>query len=504
LLGLDVRVAERALDAGLIRDRDAANKVSIAAQFGPDNSINFGDGNPQGFNTSFGVVLQASNDKLVKNWVPLFIERDATAPNGLSILARGGSTAPNGPAALMEVRDNFNIGIDFRNATFNDADHTAIIMARGQAIHLGDYGGSRLYEDPNGELTFFDGVTGTVKLSQVIAGAGTNILPLNNVFTGRNTITKQSASGAPAVQMNSLNNGAVGNGAITLDTAFNATLDVRKSTAAATESGLLGGVAGAYVQHNVTGNSAAATVNSGIRVQMQTTQGRTGSFTNDCVGGYFGLYNAGNESGGFGVHVDAYHAAGGANSTTYGFSAEMMRSSAAGFTVGILTRSIGNGYQNNDYGVLVSPGAGAANNAYFYKAFSAGSAHTGYLLCQYGLDLRYATSDIAAIAIASNKLITLDDGGAIAQRFVSGTGRVEWTNAGTARFGFNMTNGTIYAWDGVNGAYGSYHVDPAGVQDCIMSVRSGSRTDAPFNISTVANWLAIRVDGIRYKLPLYA
>jgi hypothetical protein len=504
LLGLDVRVAERAVDQGIQRDRNASNKISIAAQFGPDNSIDFGDGSPVGFNASFGIVLQPSNDKAIKTWVPLFFEQDCTAPLGVQALHRGGSTAANAPLSALEFRDYFVNGLDFRNATFTDPDVTAIWLAQGQAMHFSPF--SRIYCDPTGNLTFFDGISGTLSLADILAQAGagaTNLLPLNNNWTGRNSFVKQSVTGFPAVQCISYNNGAVGNGAITLDTGFNTALDVRKSTNAAAESGYLGGVAGAYIQHNVTGQSASATVNSGIRVQMQTTQTRAGAFTNDVVGGYFGLYNGGNESGGFGLHVDAYHAAGGANATTYGASVEMMRSSAAGFTVGYHARTIGNGYQNNDYGVLVGPGAGAAGNAYFYKAFSAGSANTGYLLCQYGLDLRYATCDIAAISVPSNKYITWDDGGAIKMRFNGGTGRVEWLNGAVGRFGFNMTNGTIYAFDGVNGTFGSYYVDPAGVQDSIMSVRSGGRTDAPANWSTIANWLAIRIDGFRYKIPLY-
>jgi hypothetical protein len=63
LVGADVRVMERAVDIGLQRDRNSSNKISLAAQFGPENSINLGDGTAIGFNTSFGIVLQASNDK---------------------------------------------------------------------------------------------------------------------------------------------------------------------------------------------------------------------------------------------------------------------------------------------------------------------------------------------------------------------------------------------------------------------------------------------------------
>jgi hypothetical protein len=500
LLGLDVRVGERAADQGLQRDRNASNKISIAAQFGPDNSYNYGDGAPVGYNASFGVVLQASNDKSIKSWVPLFIEQDATAPGGLSILARGGSSVGNAPAALMEVRDNFTVGIDFRNSTMLDADKTAIWLAQGQAIHFGPL--SRMYADPFGELTFYDPISTQVKLSQLLAGIGTNLLPLNNTWTGANTWQKLCTTTVAQQVIKSENNGALPNSGITYLALAPSAFEVRKTTNLATEVPGPGGISGAVVQHYASGAATANSVQCGIRVQMDTVQ-TSSAGTNDAVGAYIGFRNQGTNVGGFGIHADAYHSASGGNSTTYGLSSEMYRTSAAGFTVGLHARSIGGGFLNNDYGVLVSPGAGAANNAYFLKAFAAGSFNTGYLLCQYGLDLRYATSDIAAIAIASNKYVTLDDGGGIRTRFNSGTGMVEWSNGGTSRFGFNMTNGTIYAFDGVNGSFGSYYVDPAGDQDAIMSVRSAARTDAPSNWASIANWLAIRVDGFRYKIPLY-
>jgi hypothetical protein len=71
------------------------------------------------------------------------------------------------------------------------------------------------------------------------------------------------------------------------------------------------------------------------------------------------------------------------------------------------------------------------------------------------------------------------------------------------KVGINMGNGTIYQYDGIAGAFGSWWVDAAGSTDAIMSVRSGSRTFAPSNPGTIANWLAIKVDGAFYHLPIY-
>jgi hypothetical protein len=415
------------------------------------------------------------------------------------MLVRGGSTVPNSPAALMEVRDNFQVGIDTRNATFNDADHTAIWLGLGQCMHFSP--GARMYADPSENLTFFDPIAGSVTLNMLktAAASGTNILPLNNAWTGSNAHSFACTLATPSVQINSLQNGAIPNSGI-LVSQMRTALDVRKSTDAATETSSTHGV---YVQHNLSGNTAVAMSNCAGRFQMQSAQTKSaGTFVNDAVGVYASIYTTGADVGGFGIHVDATHQASG-SSTMYGASIEMYRKVAGGLTIGVHARAIGGGgLLNNDFGFLCSQGGDA--NVGFTSAFAAGTPSTGgFLKCAYGLDLRYATSDSAAIAIQSDKKITFDSGSnAIAQRFNSGTGRMEFLN-GTARFGVNLSQGVIYAWDGANGAYGNYYMDPAGTQDSIMAVRSGSRTDAPANPTTPANWLAIRVDGTRYKLQLF-
>jgi hypothetical protein len=74
------------------------------------------------------------------------------------------------------------------------------------------------------------------------------------------------------------------------------------------------------------------------------------------------------------------------------------------------------------------------------------------------------------------------------------------------RFGVGMHSGgegIIWCWNGQDGSFGDWWIDISGSQDAIMRVASGSRTQAPSNGSTIANWLNIRVDGIRYALPLY-
>jgi len=156
----------------------------------------------------------------------------------------------------------------------------------------------------------------------------------------------------------------------------------------------LGGTAGIYVQVSVDNSLAqTSTLHSGIRVQLQTQQqAAAGVPVNDCVAGYFGLYNNGINTGGFGYHVDAYHAAtGGAPGTgspsTYGCSVELFRTSAAGFTVGAHVRSIGGGsYLKNDYGFLVSPASGSLGSV--GSLFAGGAVETGTITADFGLDLR--------------------------------------------------------------------------------------------------------------------
>jgi hypothetical protein len=99
---------------------------------------------------------------------------------------------------------------------------------------------------------------------------------------------------------------------IVMPSSFSATVDIQRTSNVSTAT-QLGGSSGLYVQHRAEGNQTAGTsvLTTGLRCQMETTQQGILGLVSDTVSGYFGLLNAGKDTGGFGVHVDAYHAASG-------------------------------------------------------------------------------------------------------------------------------------------------------------------------------------------------
>lgn len=218
-------------------------------------------------------------------------------------------------------------------------------------------------------------------------------LGVNQTFTGFNTWA----------------NASIASGGILLNpTGYSTLLALNKASNNSALANAGGGNSAYYIQHLVDSSSAANNnVNTGIRVQLQTSQTSTAA-VNDAVAGYFGLYTLGVNIGGFGIHVDAYHASTGASSSMYGVSSEMFRQSSAGFTVGMHTRSIdGAGFLDNDYGFLASPSVGGTKK--FKTVFSAGSAVTGTLQSDTGLDLAYTTCSLGiAIRIPPDRVIVMD------------------------------------------------------------------------------------------------
>lgn len=199
-------------------------------------------------------------------------------------------------------------------------------------------------------------------------------------------------------------NKPIGNGANVLDPSlYRCQVAINKTTSNALEAVPPGGVAALYVQHVVDASIApVANVNCGARIQIQSAQRAVTGVVNDLVGTYVGVYSSGENVGGFGYHVDAYHVAKGA-SVMYGMSAEMSRLSPEGLTIGSHVRSIsGVGMFDNDFGFLASNGGGAAG---FKRAYAAGSPATGgKLTCDIGLDLTHATCDKATVAYPASAL----------------------------------------------------------------------------------------------------
>lgn len=228
-------------------------------------------------------------------------------------------------------------------------------------------------------------------------------------------------------------NGNIQNSFVMLaDGGFDTMLNVGKITANATQVTGLGGRAGVYIQHQVDdGIAQVSVVNSGIRVQIQSFQRAIPGKVNDLVAGYFGLHNGGIDVGGFGYHVDAFHAGSGTNITTYGGSVELYRTSTAGFTVGFHVRSIGGGssgpgFSNNDYAFLASPSAGGGTQR-FGSVFSAGSIQTGTMGCDVILDGRFAQVNLAGAYFLDDVPVVWGDNlSAHTRRIVGGNpGRIE-------------------------------------------------------------------------------
>jgi hypothetical protein len=506
-VGMKVNAIERVGDQGLRRDRTGGS-YTMGIQVSPDASLDVGDGSPIGYNGTFGLGFIASGPgaTAVRWWNPLYIETDSTVPNGIQVLAEGGSAVNMSPLAILEARGHYQYGLDFRVATFNDADHTAIWLQQGQCIHLGPF--SRIYEAPTGDLTLYDPVVGAKRLQDLGGGSGTNLLPLNNNWSGQNSFAKINTTFPGwTVQVKSEGNGILPAGyALTGAGAgiYYAAFDVRKTTNAAIEQGTPGGSVGAYIQHAVSGNITTATTSIGMRCTLETSQTRTGLVQNDAVAGYFSIANAGTDVGAFGLHVDTIHVpSAGASSVTYGMSVELYRFNSFGNTIGYHARVVdqGGGSYDGNWAFLASPGGIGGKK--WKSVFAAGSTLTGTLVCDIGLDLAHCVPTDAAIRLPGNTDVKFNGAGETANmRYGSAQNTLEVRSNGALRIGMGMGNGVLYQYGGVGAEY-QWYFDAAGSSPAVMNVRSGSRTSAPSNPSAIANWLKLQVDGIDYWWPLY-
>jgi hypothetical protein len=255
---------------------------------------------------------------------------------------------------------------------------------------------------------------------------------------------QQSIALAESVSIRSENAGPIRTEGTLLDTGYKAAVDIRKTTDVTAEAPGPGGSAGAYIQHRASGRASKNVVTNGLRVQMETTQSRSGGVVNDSCAAYLTIANRGVDVGGFGCHVDAMHAGKGLG-TTYGVSSELFRESKEGFTAGMHVRSMGKDGAENDVGVLISRGGDISgfNEARIKRAFAAGSDElTGTLQCDVGLDLHAATCDKAAMIVPAGspiRLSGLDNSADLL--FNAQTGFIEFRCYGVAVLAVNMTNG---------------------------------------------------------------
>jgi hypothetical protein len=466
-VGLKVNAVERVGDQGFRGDRTGGS-YTMGIQVSPDNTLNVGDGPPTGYNMTFGVgfIASAAGAGASRIWNPIYIEQDSTVFGGVHIQSRGGSAPSTMPRTPMSVTDHFYEGIDFRFATFNDADNTAIHLAQSQCIHFGPV--SRIYQAPGGDLTFYDPLAGSKTLSSLVGGGGGFDPAVDHTFTGKNTFSK-SAGAIPAytVRVQSLAGGALTPGGIILDSGYDTSLDVRKVTNVGVEPITGGGNAGVYIQHQASGTSGGGVV-AGLRVQADTT-----------------------------------HAGASGSVNSYGVAVEVQRSSLIGNTVGFMARVTGaGGYYDSTVGFLAAPGGDGSKK--FQAAFAAGSPFTGVLNCDFGLNLSMSTCNTAAIWIPSNKPMGWSTDLTITERFDAAAGHMKVAQGGVQRIGMSISGAnpsTIYQNDG--SGYGSYYIDTSGGSQAVISCRSGSRTTGPSNPSAIANWLRVDVDGIVFYWPLY-
>lgn len=116
---------------------------------------------------------------------------------------------------------------------------------------------------------------------------------------------------------------------------------------------------------------------------------------------------------------------------------------------------------------------------------------------------KYLARIQSAIAIPSDLPITFTTDRVTCQQvYRTGPNTIEFRNNGTFRAGFNLTTGILYQWDSTGPQY-NYWLDTGGPSTAFMSVRSGSKMQAPANTTTIVNWINILVDGIRFVIPLY-
>jgi len=336
----------------------------------------------------------------------------------------------------------------------------------------------------------------------------------NNEWTGKNEWRKQAARGAPPMVGKSLNNGIdVTDSAILLASNYVTLLDLRKTTDVAREAPASlswGGNAGLYIQHKAEGTCGQyGTLTVGIRAQMETTQKKGAGNINDACAGYFGLYNNGEDVGGFGFHVDAYHAGvERIGHSTYAMSAECWKEQTAGRMVSYVARS-----QKGkvDYGLTVlhsgtgSFGRGIQLGNPSYGGGGVQGAPGVPTQFDVGVDLSWGDYTHASLMLRADSFLILS-GYPQAQhstpvdvcqmKFDGTTGMFAVQNGPMHKFDVNMTTGVIWQ----NGAPTWAAFSPS--VRWAFSVGPG-KTVPDHAGRTPAKWLRVEVDGEEFLMPLY-
>lgn len=347
-------------------------------------------------------------------------------------------------------------------------------------------------------------------------------------WTGYHTWTKQAARTVPSYVFKSLQGGTdIVDSGILLASNYSALIDVRKNTSVSVEAPIgptWGGVAGIYLQHQVSGTcNANGTYQAGYRSQLSTTQVRNGSAVNFAASGYMGFYNNGTDVDGAGLHVDAYHAGAFASLThrTYGLALETYKNISGGLAAGQMVRSSGS--YDLDFGISILNSGGAGG---FGRGIQLGSplqaqggipgspgVVTPFVV---GIDLSWGSYSQAAISVKANDRIVLSAGSAAQTTAVNDACNVRWNNItgnfevrfqSQNRLESNMTNGLLY--QNGNAFFGGW-VD-SGVAPWVLSTSGFGKVSATASsigggqsmTGLLANFFLMKIDGITVKVPYF-
>lgn len=348
-------------------------------------------------------------------------------------------------------------------------------------------------------------------------------------ITGHHTINRAATRQNPAWTIQSLDGAEqITDANIILTDDYVAMMDLRhrtdvSGTGQAPADSSWGGNFSVYLQHLVENSTTTAngTLVGGVRAQVETSQVKHASAAvNDAVSFYGGLYNNGTNVGGFGFHIDAYHA--GTETTghsTYGFSAEMYKNITGGRVASYVGRSLGT--NPVDYGlILLSPDAGFKRGVMLGSPSyanggipGASGAATDF---DVGVDLTWGTYTGAALQVKANDYLLLS----AAQTSIDGSQttscKVSWQsssstfvvqNGSTERFGVNTTTGAIQQNGidvinmAVSGATYALRLT-SGTGDKLASTANDGGGEAVPN--TVVGYIKVDIDGTSYRIPYFA
>jgi hypothetical protein len=317
----------------------------------------------------------------------------------------------------------------------------------------------------------------------------------DNEWVGRNEWRHQAARGLPPLVAKSLtNNIDISDSAILLKSNYVTLYDFRKTTDVALEApstASWGGNFATYTQHKAYGKAhpTFGTLTGAFRAQLETTQEQNGAPINDASTGYLGLYNNGTDVGGFGLHVDAYHAGMEVNGhSTYAMSAECWKQYANGRMAAYVARA-----QQGvlDFGLVILHSGGSFKTGIALGCPSYGmggiqGAPGTPTQFDIGIDLSLADCKTTALRLAPPCDV----------KFEAATGFFAIRNGDANVFDVNMSNGII--WQNAQPTWAAF----SPTVDWAFSVGPGKTTsDAPS--ATPVKWMRVLVDGEPFLMPLY-